>query len=56
MNRAHLILCIRSELRKQNMTFHKLPGSSDNFIFLVFVMLLLIITLIHKKNLEAIAL
>ena len=29
MNRAHLILCIRSELRKQNMTFHKLPGSSN---------------------------
>ena len=31
MNRAHLIVCIRSELRKQNMTFHKLPGSSYDF-------------------------
>ena len=29
MNRAHLIVRIHSELRKQNMTFHKLPGSSD---------------------------
>ena len=30
MNLAHLIVGIRSELRKQNMTFHKLPGSSDS--------------------------
>ena len=29
-NRAHLIVCIRSELRKENMTFHKLPGSSNH--------------------------
>ena len=28
MNRAYLIVCMRSELRKQNMTFHKLPGST----------------------------
>ena len=32
VNRAHLIVCIRSEQRKQNMTFHKLPDSSDNSI------------------------
>ena len=31
MNLAHLIVGLRSELRKQNMTFHKLPGSSDNY-------------------------
>ena len=32
INRAHLIVCIRSEIRKQNMTFHKLPGSNYHFL------------------------
>ena len=32
MNCAYLIVCIRSEIRKQNMTFHKLPGSNYHFL------------------------